>query len=68
VRRRAAGDADVVDGGTRGGAVRFADQNSASWNRLTSWLRQIDQLRLGIAQILALSNQEIVGLPRWERH
>jgi hypothetical protein len=23
------------------------DQNSASWNRVTSWLRDLDQLRLG---------------------
>jgi hypothetical protein len=44
------------------------DQNSASWNRLTSWLQQIDQLRLGIPHILALSNQVIVALAGWKRH
>jgi len=45
----------------------MVDHPGASWNRSTSWLRQIDQLRLGIPHILALSNQVIVALARWER-
>lgn len=27
------------------GAERFGDQNSASWNRVTSWLRFIEAVR-----------------------
>jgi hypothetical protein len=31
-----------IEGGNEG----LVDQNSASWNRVNSWLRQIDRLRL----------------------
>jgi hypothetical protein len=27
------------------GSERMVDQNSASWNRLTSWLRRVEALR-----------------------
>jgi hypothetical protein len=41
----------------------MVDQNRASWNRVNSWLRQIDRLGQAACQILLVSTTAGILIP-----